>query len=156
MSVSSALFASSHYLALGLGFFGIAYRGVALKESLQGLTHERAKKIFLGDAFWGVAALLWIFTGLMRAFGDFEKGSHYYLNNHIFWGKMLVFGVIFGIETKPMLTFIKWRVAYKKGESPAASEDQIRQLRIINHIELVLLVVMIFLASLMARGFGTV
>jgi putative membrane protein len=156
MTISAAFFASSHYLALGLGFFGVAYRGVALKESLQGFTKDRAQKVFLGDAFWGVAALLWIATGLMRAFGGIEKGSDFYLNNHIFWTKMLLFGVICGIETKPMITFIKWRGVFKGGQTPTVTQEQIRQLRIINHIEMFLLVVMIFLAGLMARGFGSI
>ena len=156
MNLSASLFASAHYLSLGLGFFGVAYRGVALKEALEGLTADRARKIFLGDAFWGVAALLWIATGLMRAFGGLEKGSEYYLSNHIFWTKMIIFGVICGIESKPMITFIKWRIAFKKGTPPAAGPEQIRQLRVINHIEMFLLVVMIFLAGFMARGFGIV
>ena len=156
MNISASLFASAHYLALGIGFFGVAYRGVALKEALQGLTHERARKIFLGDAFWGVAALLWIATGLMRAFGGLEKGTEFYLSNHIFWTKMLLFGVIFGIEIKPMITLIKWRGAFKKGQPPTATPEQLRQLRVINHIEMLLLVIMIFLAGLMARGFGSV
>lgn len=154
MSLSASLLASSHYLALGLGFFGVAYRGVALKEALQGLNQERAKKIFLGDNFWGVAALLWIATGLVRGFGGLEKGSDYYLNNHLFWGKMTLFAVVFALEIKPMFTFINWRRSIKEGKELQSTTEEIRKFRLINHIEMLLLVIMIFLAGLMARGFG--
>jgi putative membrane protein len=36
--------------------------------------------VFTADSFWGIAALLWIVTGLWRAFGGLEKGSDYYLH----------------------------------------------------------------------------
>ncbi|MBX9765751.1 MAG: DUF2214 family protein [Bdellovibrionales bacterium] len=111
MTLTSSLVASLHYLALGLGFFGIAFRGVGLKDALVGMSPEKAKRIFLADNFWGVAALLWLASGLFRAFGDIEKGSSYYLSNHFFWGKMLLFGSIGLIEVKPMVTLIKWRRA---------------------------------------------
>jgi putative membrane protein len=32
--------------------------------------------------------VLWIGTGLVRAFGGYEKGAFYYLHNHLFWAKM--------------------------------------------------------------------
>ena len=43
---------------------------------------------------WGVAALLWLVTGLLRAFGGLEKGTQFYLTSNLFWVKMTLFGII--------------------------------------------------------------
>src|SRR5439155_25184932 len=79
------LLAAIHLLALGLGFGAVWARGRALRGELDPAGLRRA---FYADTWWGVAAVLWIGTGLVRAFGGFEKGSFYYLHNHLFWAKM--------------------------------------------------------------------
>jgi len=38
--------------------------------------------VFHADNWYGVAAILWVVTGLLRAYGGLEKGSAYYLENH--------------------------------------------------------------------------
>jgi hypothetical protein len=52
-------------------------------------------------AVWGIAAVLWIGTGLVRAFGGLEKGSAYYLHNHLFWTKMGLLGLILVLRAEP-------------------------------------------------------
>jgi len=79
------LLAAVHLLALGVGLGAVWARGRALKGELDAAGLRRA---FYADTWWGVAAILWIGTGLARAFGGFEKGSFYYLHNHFFWAKM--------------------------------------------------------------------
>ncbi len=66
------LLAAIHLLALGLGFGAVWARGRALRGELDPAGLRRA---FYADTWWGVAAVLWIGTGLVRAFGGFEKGS---------------------------------------------------------------------------------
>src|SRR2546429_7101465 len=70
--------------------------------------------------WWGVAAVLWIGTGLARAFGGFEKGSFYYLHNHFFWAKMGLFAGILLLELRPMIGLIRWRRLVAHGEVPDA------------------------------------
>ncbi len=72
------LLAAFHLLALGVGLGAVWARGRALQAPLDvpGL-----RRVFYADAWWGIAALLWIGTGLVRAFGGFEKGSFSYLHN---------------------------------------------------------------------------
>jgi putative membrane protein len=143
----SALVAALHYLTLALGLGSVFMRGVYLRSPLDppGLA-----RLFRADSAWGVAAILWITTGLARAFGGLEKGSHYYLHSHGFWLKMALFGTVFLLELRPMITFIRWRIALKKGTPP--NTEVAAALARINDVETVLTVMIVFAAAAMARG----
>lgn len=144
----AATIASLHYIALGLGFSGLLLRQYALKASFSDL---RVKPIFLGDNLWALAALLWLTTGLARAFGGLAKGSDYYLSNHWFYAKMTLFLCVFLLEIYPIVMLMKWRAQKKQVANPA---DVVvaRKIYKIGWFELVLTVGIIFLASKMARG----
>lgn len=145
----SAIVSSLHLLALAIGLPCVFLRGRALAGPLdaQGL-----RRLFAADTGWGVAALVWIATGLARAFGGLEKGTQFYLASPLFWVKMALLGVIILLEIWPMTTFIGWRIAVQRGGAP--NTRRARQLWIVNHVEMVLAIVMVFVASFMARGFG--
>lgn len=64
--------ASVHLLALGIGLGAVFTRARSLQTVRQ---RPRLRTIFLADAFWGLAAILWLGTGLWRAFGGVEKGT---------------------------------------------------------------------------------
>ncbi len=66
------LFASVHLLALGIGLGAVWARARGLRGPLDvpGL-----RRVFAADTWWGIAAVLWIGTGLVRAFGELEKRS---------------------------------------------------------------------------------
>ena len=100
----------------------------------------------------GVAAGLWIVTGLVRAFGGLEKGSFYYIHNPLFLAKMVCLVAILALEIRPMVTLIRWRSLVKKGAQPVTSSAQ--ALADISTIQAVLIVVMVLLATAMARGIG--
>lgn len=63
--------AAVHLLALGMGLGAVWTRARALKALPEPSAFGRA---FAADGVWGLAALLWISTGLWRAFGGLEKG----------------------------------------------------------------------------------
>jgi putative membrane protein len=91
-------------------------------------------------------------TGLMRAFGGLEKGTPYYLGNPVFWHKMTLFAVILLLELWPMAVLIRWRIATARGVTPDMSRA--RTFHLISVLQTVLLVLMIFAATAMARGVG--
>ena len=94
--ILTIIFASAHYLALGIGLGSIFMRGRYLRSlRLRQDLNTDLRRLFAADNFWGLAALLWIGTGLMRAFGGLEKGTSYYLHNPMFWVKMALFGLVF-------------------------------------------------------------
>lgn len=148
-----ATIASLHYLALALGFWGLVERGSAFKAMRETqVTRELLKKAFLSDTIWGIAAILWIATGLYRAFGNLEKAAPFYVANKAFHIKMGLFALVFICEAVPMTLLIKWRLAVRRGQIPQISQTTLKRLRMINHTEKTLLVLMIFAASVMARG----
>src|SRR5437867_13440949 len=79
------LLAAVHLLALGVGLGAVWARGRALQAPLDVPALQR---VFYADTWWGIAALLWVGTGLVRVFGGYEKGAFCYLHNHLFWAKL--------------------------------------------------------------------
>jgi putative membrane protein len=144
---SSAIVASLHYLALAIGLPAVFQRGRALKGPLD---DAGLRRLFAADSMWGVAAALWVATGLLRAFAGLEKGSAFYLQSRLFYLKTALFLAIVALEIWPMLTFIGWRQAQRRGASVDTS--QAPALFRVSHIQLALTVVMVFVASAMARG----
>ena len=147
--MASAIVSALHVLALALGLGSLYVRGRALKGRLD---RDGLRQLFAADNVWGIAAALWLVTGLLRAFGGLEKGSQFYLASTLFWTKMALFAAVVILEIRPMTTFIRWRRALRQGQVPDTSGA--RALYLINHVEMGLVVLMVFVASFMARGFG--
>ena len=145
----SALFSSLHLLALAVGLPSVFLRGRALRGPLD---EPGIKRLLMADALWGLAAGLWIVSGLVRAFGGLEKGSGFYLASPLFWVKMGLLLLILALEIWPMVTFIGWRIARSHSRQP--EKIHARSLYVINQFQLAFVVVMVFVASFMARGFG--
>src|SRR5262249_28391956 len=112
--IISALLSAVHVLTLALGLGAIYVRGRALAGPLDDAGWRR---LFAADDAWGVAALLWIGSGIARVFfGGKEPG--FYWHNGLFWMKLAMFGLVFVLELKPMLTFIRARRARRRQTAP--------------------------------------
>ena len=145
--------AGLHLLALGLGLAAVIYRGSALREPIADASLKRAFKF---DTMWGIAAVLWIATGLWRLLSEIEKPASYYFHNSFFDLKMSALILILLLEIWPMIALIRWRIQLKKGVAPAsvATVAAARRIAMLSHIQALLVVVMVFAAAAMARGFG--
>jgi putative membrane protein len=143
------LFAAVHLLALGIGLGAVWGRGRALQGPLDAVGLRRA---FYADSWWGIAAVLWIGSGLVRAFGGLEKGSMYYLHNHVFWTKMALLGLVLLLEVAPMVTLIRWRVALRRGQLPDTSLAG--RFARTSYLQAGLIALMVLAATAMARGYG--
>src|ERR1700687_4595304 len=99
----SAIVSALHLLALAIGLPAVYLRGRALKGRLDA---DDFRRLFAADTGWGIAALLWLATGLLRAFGGLEKGTAFYVSSRLFWAKMVLFGLIVLLEIVPMAAFI--------------------------------------------------
>jgi putative membrane protein len=148
--IASAIVSALHVLALAVGLPSIVLRGHALRGPLDA---PGLRQLFAADNAWGVAAGLWLVTGLLRAFGALEKGTPFYLSSSLFWLKLALFATVVLLEVWPMVVFIRWRRQRRRGEQPDSSRA--RALYVVNHVEMILVVVIVFVASFMARGFGT-
>lgn len=142
----AAIVSALHVLALAVGLPSVWWRGRALKGRLDA---DGLRRLFAADNLWGLAALLWLVTGLLRAFAGLEKGGQFYLHSSLFWVKMALFAAVLALEIWPMLTFIRWRIELSKGRTPDTARA--RTFYVLNHAEMGIVVVMVFVASLMAR-----
>ena len=145
----AAVVSALHVLALAFGLPAVYFRGRALKGRLDA---DGLRRLFVADNVWGIAAGVWLVTGLARAFAGLEKGSAFYLHSHLFWTKMALFIAVVALEVWPMVTFIRWRTRLARGEAPDTSRA--RALYTVNHVQMALVVLMVVVAAFMARGFG--
>ena len=144
------IFAALHLLALGIGLGAIWARRQALRARLDGL--QAFRRVFYADNLWGFAALLWIATGVTRAFGGLEKGTEYYVHNGFFAAKMALLLAILVLEIWPMSTLIRWRIKLRRGQRvQTGSAARMAQ---ISTVEAFLVILMVFAATAMARGLG--
>ena len=90
--IARASLSALHVLALALGVAAVFSRGRRLRDLRRSPDDAGVlRRLFQADNLWGVAALLWISTGLLRAFGRLEKTPDFYLRNGFFWVKMSLF-----------------------------------------------------------------
>ena len=144
--ITAAVLSALHVLTLGLGLGAVYARGRALAGRLDEAGWNR---LLAADNVWGLAALLWITTGLGRVFFG-GKETSFYWRNGFFWTKMAVFALVFALEIVPMVTLMRVRTARRRGT--AVPQFSVEVFRRINTAELVLVVVIVFVAAFMARG----
>jgi len=114
-------------------------------------TADDLDRAFVADNLWGAAAGLWLVTGLVRVFGGVEKGAFYYLHDRAFIAKMGLFIIILLLEIRPMVTLIRWRIGLRRGNS--LSLESAPALARITWVQACLVVLMVFAATAVARGF---
>jgi putative membrane protein len=142
----SALLSAIHVLTLALGLSAVIARGRALAGALD---EPGWRRLLVADTLWGVAAALWIVSGLARVFFG-GKDPAFYWGNGLFWLKLTLFAVIFLLEQAPMVTFIRARSARRRREP--MPHVPVAIYRRINAAETALVIVIVVVAAFMARG----
>lgn len=104
------------------------------------------------DVVVGAGAVAVLAGGLLRVFYG-ARGADYYLENPAFHLKATLFVVVVLISIYPTITFIKWRRAAKKNPAFAPEPKTVKRVKMLIHIELTLLALIVFTASVMARWF---
>jgi uncharacterized membrane protein len=144
--IVSALLSAIHILTLALGLGAVFIRGRALARPLDDAGWQR---LLAADTVWGIAAALWIASGLGRVFFG-GKETSFYWHNGFFWMKLALFALVFALEFAPMTTFIRVRSARRR--ATAVPQFSVETYRRINSAEVALVVAIVFVASFMARG----
>ncbi|HEX4441219.1 MAG TPA: DUF2214 family protein [Thermoanaerobaculia bacterium] len=141
-----------HVIAVALALGSVFARGLRLRDLRRDPADSLARvRLLRADNVWGISALLFLATGLPRAFGRLEKTPAFYLRNGFFWVKMALFALVLLLEILPMITFLRWRIAdLRKTQQPAG--PAVSTLIGINDAELAIVCVIPFVAALMARG----
>jgi len=145
-----AFLAYGHFLFIGTMIAGLAMETALIRGDF---TVEKIQRLARIDLFFGLSALLIIIFGVCRVFFGL-KGAEYYIHNHVFWTKMVLFAAAGLASVPPTINFIRWR---KAAATDPAFEPPPRKLRSVRgHIlaEWILLALVPIAAVLMARGVG--
>ncbi|MCB9565068.1 MAG: DUF2214 family protein [Kofleriaceae bacterium] len=142
-AIASAL----HVLAVAVAVASVTARERAMRLAQRDGSLE---PIFAADNWSGIAAMLLMGTGFWRLLGGLAKPTGWYLEEYTFHVKMALLGLGWACEMLPMVTFIRWRYAVKRGEQP--DRRRLGLLRVLNLAELGILIAIVFVAALMARG----
>jgi putative membrane protein len=137
-----------HLLTLALGMGSVTGRAIALRKVKSA---DDLAPVYAADNLYGIASLIWIATGLWRAFGGIEKGTDFYLSSTAFWIKMGLFGAVFALEILPMVTLIRWRIRAARGQPPELSKVPL--LYSLTVAEIPLLVLIVAAAAALADGY---
>merc|ERR1711924_463570 len=104
-SVAGGLYAYGHYASLVLAVVCLMTERLAMKRGQ--LTKKEIVTLVSADAGWGIFALGIILTGAYRA-GVYGKGWDFYLSSPLFYGKMLLFGILGALSLYPTTVFLRW------------------------------------------------
>jgi putative membrane protein len=148
--IINSLMATLHHLCAFAVTATLVYEFVAFRRNL---TVEEARRILHVDSAYGISAGLLIVVGLLRVF-YFEKGSAFYFNNTMYWIKMGLFLLAGLISIYPTVRFLKWRPTLKENKAPVIADDEFKKIRLFVHLELACILLILFVAPLMARGIG--
>jgi putative membrane protein len=136
-----------------LGVFTVA--GVIAAELAlirPGMSMDKILQAAKIDALYGLAAGLALFIGFARVFFGL-KGSAFYLQNPVFWAKIIAFIAIGVLSVTPTLLLLHWRDTAKKDPSFLPTMDEIANVRRYVKIEAHVFVLIPILAAAMARGY---
>ena len=141
--------AVAHHWALLLLIAALFAEFVLLRQppSAQGV-HALARV----DQAYGGAAMLLLAAGFARVFWG-AKGADFYLDNPVFWAKVVVFVLVGLLSIVPTLRYPRWLKQLKTaGRLPV--EEQVESTRRWVGWQLLLIVSLPVLAAVMARGIG--
>ena len=148
--ITSAIVAYFHFIAAIGVVCSVLFEWVTFCKKPSQI---EAKRIQKADIIYGVSAGLVLIFGFLRLF-YFEKGSAYYFGNQFYYIKLYAFAIVGIISIYPTIRFFKWRKITKAGNNPIIENVEFTIIQWILRIEVIGLLVMIFAASMMAKGIG--
>ena len=117
------------------------------------VTPPLARTLLRIDAAYGIAAVVLLVVGLARVLYT-EKGADYYFHSGTFLAKLTLFVIVGLLSIYPTMQFLRWRPALREQRTPQLDAATRSRLRMLVHLELTLLLAILLLAPLMARGVG--
>lgn len=135
-----------HFISIFAIVGALTSEHLLLKKSM---TRSEIGRLARIDAVYGVAALCLLAAGLTLWFGDVGKPAEFYSRNWIFHTKITAFLTVGLLSIYPTIFFIRNRKG-DQSEVMTIPKSIFWMLR----LELTLLLVIPFLAGLMAKGVG--
>ena len=82
------------------------------------------------------------------------KGPAFYLENPVFWAKIIAFLVVGMLSIWPTLRLIAWRNRIEREPTFLPSPTEIKNVRLFMHLEGTVFILIPIFAAMMARGYG--
>jgi putative membrane protein len=113
-----------------------------------GLANADLGRLARVDSVYGLAAVSVVVIGILRvALG--AKPADFYMENPVFWLKMVALGTVGLLSVRPTMAFLRWR------RSGAVEDDVLPTVRRLVAVELLVFPAIPVCAALMARGIGS-
>ncbi len=143
----AALVAYGHYLSIMTVFAALVVEWVTIQKSL---SWREVRLLIWADSFYGLAAIVVVGTGLLRAF-YYGKGPDYYWNHPLFITKVAIFTLVGLLSIVPTVSILKMRKAVHQRQNQIEWRNA-RSMKILVSLELILLLTLPFWASLLASN----
>lgn len=140
-----------HLLAFGIAA-AITAQLVLVRPGMQAPAVRLAARY---DVALGLMAVALLAAGFLRVYFG-AKGADFYLHNHVFWSKVVLFGVVGLLSVQPTRALLRWRKAQAADPGFAPDEAAIRSVRRGLMAEIHLFALLPIAAAAMARGYGHV
>lgn len=149
--IFDAVLAWAHYMSIFATAFLLVLEWIRCREPF---ALNRARLLVAMDGAYGLSAMAALGTGLLRVFYG-TKGSAFYLENPVFHAKVGVYVLVALLSIPVTIAFFRWRkmLANAPGDVTVPARD-VRRVRVLLTLEIILLALLPVLAVLMARGFG--
>ena len=142
--------ASLHHLAVFSLAAVIAAEIAIMNVDLNARSISRLAKI---DLWYGILATLVVVFGVSRVVWG-AKGYEYYLANHIFWTKMILFLAVGLVSIQPTLRYLAWGRTLRGNAAFLPAQVEVARVRMFLWIEAGLFLCIPIAAAAMARGYG--
>ena len=149
-SIKSASVAYVHYVSFMFCFGALIFERVKL---IPNPNRKEAISMVIADIVYGIAGIALLVSGIFRVI-KFGQGSEFYVQNPIFWAKVIIFAVVGMLSLYPTTTYILWAIPLSKGSLPKVTSNLVQRLKLIINIELVGFSLIPLFAALMTRGVG--
>ena len=149
--VATALVTYLHFAGIIVLFASLIIEAVLFKRHI---AIPSARIIGRADAYFGIASVVILATGLLKMF-LYGKGTMYYTHNVLLWSKLGLFTVVGLMSIYPTVYFIRWRKKLSDNDGILVPEKEYRLISRLIWLELSIAASIPLLAVFMARGFGT-
>jgi putative membrane protein len=139
-----------HYLSIIFVIAGVFAELFLVRKVV---TKDNLKRIVAMDGVYGLASIVVVTTGLLRVY-FYGKGSDYYFENSIFILKFSLFILVGLLSIFPTVTFLKLNKKQKESKEDQIEIPSYRLISNLIRIEFIILIIIPFLAILMANGIG--
>lgn len=147
---SDALLAYFHFASLiGLAALLAAELALAAQPPSAGGLHQLRSL----DGLYGLFAMLTLGSGVARVVWG-AKGYAFYLGNPVFHLKVTLFVVVGLLSIYPTLKFLRWSKAARADGNALPDQRSVGKVRKVITLQLAILALIPFAATLMARGIG--